>query len=243
MKKPVIGIVGNISCKAAPGKFQVNATYVNAVRDAGGTPLILPAVGNDPALAEEYIDMLDGILFAGGEDISSYLFGEDPCRFVDYISSERDCLEFALVKLADERHMPMIGICRGHQVLNVVFGGNLYQDLPSQKPEGLMCHKQDMAIRSELTHSVNVVPGSFCEMFGPEPLFVNTYHHQAVKDVAPDFTVSAVAPDGVIEAIESEKHNCKSVQWHPEELYKRWPRFKPFFESFIADAAKYAANK
>lgn len=243
MKKPVIGIVMNEACKALPGKFTVNRPYVNAVVAAGGTPLILPAVGNDPEYAKEYIDLLDGILFAGGEDISSYYWGEDPVKEVNYICSERDVLEIALAKLAAERNMPMIGICRGEQILNVTFGGTLYQDLPSQFPAKTMCHKQDGAIRSELTHKVNVEPGSFCECFGPEPLFVNSYHHQAVKDVAPGFKATAFAPDGVIEAIESEKYNAKAVQWHPEELYVRWPRFMPFFKGFIEDAARYAESK
>lgn len=242
MKKPVIGIVTNIAYKEGR-KYGTNAIYVKSVTEAGGTPVLLPALGTDKALAEEYIDLLDGILFAGGEDVCSYEFGEDPVPQVTYIAVERDALELGLAKLADERHMPMYGICRGLQLLNIAFGGNLYQDLPSQKPEGLLCHRQDVAIRNVLTHIVNVEEGSFCEMFGKEPLFVNTFHHQAVKDVAPGFKATAFAPDGVIEAIESEEHHAKAVQWHPEELWQDHPRFKAFFDNLVKEAQAYAEQK
>ncbi len=245
MRKPVIGIACNTPFKTAPRSVACNRAYVQAVMDAGGTPLLLPAIGNDPALALEYIDLLDGVLFAGGEDMLSSYFGEDPVPQVNYVSSERDCLEVALARLAEERDMPMLGICRGEQVLNVAFGGTLWQDLPSQlgKDEALLCHYQDPAIRSELTHFVSVVPGTFCECFGPEPLFVNSFHHQAVKDLAPGFRAAAFAPDGVIEAIECPEMKITAVQWHPEELYVRWPRFRPFFENFIRQAAEYAEEK
>jgi len=245
MRKPLIGIPCNTPFKTAPRSVACNRTYVCSVLDNGGIPVLLPAIGNDPALAAEYIDTVDGILFAGGEDLSSYYFGEDPVPQVNYGSSERDCLELALAKLCEERGMPMLGICRGEQILNVAFGGTLWQDIPSQigKVKPILCHGQDMSIRSELTHRVDVVPGTFCECFGPEPLFVNSFHHQAIKDLAPGFKACAFAPDGIIEAVESPERKLTAVQWHPEELYVRWPRFKAFFENFIAQAAEYANNK
>jgi putative glutamine amidotransferase len=246
MRKPVIGIACNTPFKTAPRSVACNRAYVQAVMDAGGTPLLLPAIGNDPALALEYIDLLDGVLFAGGEDMLSSYFGEDPVPQVNYVSSERDCLEVALARLAEERDMPMLGICRGEQVLNVAFGGTLWQDIPSQLSGGevpLLCHYQDPAIRSELTHIVHPVSGTFCDRFGSEPLFVNSFHHQAVKDPAPGFKVCAYSPDGIIEAIESEELLATAVQWHPEELYVRWPRFNVLFSDFVERAAEYAAKR
>ncbi len=246
MRKPLIGIPSNTPFKTAPRSVACNRSYVCSVLDHGGIPLLLPAIGNDPALAEQYIDSVDGILFAGGEDILSYYFDEDPVPQVNYISSERDCLEIALAKLAAERHMPMLGICRGEQLINVAFGGTLWQDIPSQLSGGevpLLCHYQDPAIRSELTHIVHPVSGTFCDRFGSEPLFVNSFHHQAVKDPAPGFKVCAYSPDGIIEAIESEELLATAVQWHPEELYVRWPRFNVLFSDFVERAAEYAAKR
>ena len=242
MKKPVIGIVTNVAYKEGR-KYATNAIYVKSVADAGGIPVLLPAYGLDRAQAEDYIDLLDGILFAGGEDLCSYTFGEDPHPAVTYIAVERDALELGLAKLADERHMPMYGICRGMQLINTAFGGTLYQDLPTQKPQGLLCHRQDMAIRNVLTHVVDVVEGTFCERFGKEPLFVNSFHHQAVKEMAPGFTAAAYAPDGVLEAFESQEHHAKAVQWHPEELWIDHPRFAVFFKDLVEEAKEFAARK
>lgn len=126
------------------------------------------------------------------------------------------------------------------QLLNVCFGGTLYQDLPSQHP-GALGHAQDMAIRSQLTHRVKLESGSLLErLLGEEPLSVNSYHHQAVRTPAPGFTVTATAADGVVEGVEAPGRNLYAVQWHPEDLVERHPRFRPLFRHLVEQAERFA---
>lgn len=236
-KKPVIGMVVGPFPKLVPGKHIINTPYIHAVASADGTPLLLPVTG-DPSAAEAYIELLDGLLIPGGADITPTLYGEDPVPQVTYLLEDQDRLELSLIRLASERQIPIFGICRGIQLLNVAFGGTLYQDLPSQYP-GCIGHSQDVSTRSQLTHRAQLVSGSLMEqLLGPEPLFVNSYHHQALKETAPGFTVSARASDGVVEAIEDAARRIYAVQWHPEELVDRCERFRPLFRYLVEEAGK-----
>lgn len=192
LKKPVIGMFVGPFPKLVPGKHMMNSPYIHAVAGAGGTPLLLPVTG-DPSAAEAYIELLDGLLLPGGADITPTLYGEDPVSQVTYLLEDQDRLELSLIRLASERQMPILGICRGIQLLNVAFGGTLYQDLSSQYP-GCIGHSQDMSTQSQLTHRAQLVSGSLMEqLLGTESLFVNSYHHQALKETASGFTVSAYA--------------------------------------------------
>ncbi|WP_369282321.1 gamma-glutamyl-gamma-aminobutyrate hydrolase family protein [Oscillibacter sp. GMB15532] len=236
-KKPAIGMVIGPSPALMTGKHIVNTPYIQAIVHAGGTPLLLPVTG-DPATANEYIDLLDGLLIPGGADVTPTLYGEDSVPQVTYMLEDQDRLELALIHLASERQMPIFGICRGIQLLNVAFGGTLYQDIPSQCP-GCIGHSQDVSTRSQMTHRVQLVPGSLMEqLLGAEPLFVNSYHHQAIKELAPGFSVSACAADGVVEAFENEARHIYAVQWHPEELVDRYDRFRPLFRHLVEEAGK-----
>ena len=230
--RPVIGMITAPNPKLLHGRHLINTSYVRAVIAAGGTPLLIPS-DEDDGLAAEYLPLLHGLLVPGGEDVTPALYGEDPLRQVTFMNEEKDRMELALIRGAVDRGMPVFGICRGIQLLNVCFGGTLYQDLPAQYP-GVLGHAQDMAIRGQLTHRVDLAEGSLMErLLGREPLSVNSYHHQAVRTPAPGFAVTATAADGVIEAVEDSRRNLYAVQWHPEDLVVPHPRFRPLFSHLV----------
>ena len=239
--RPVIGMIAAPNPKLLHGRHLINTSYVRAVIAAGGTPLLIPSDGDD-GLAAEYRPLLHGLLVPGGEDVTPALYGEDPLRQVTFMNEEKDRMELALIRGAVDRGMPVFGICRGIQLLNVCFGGTLYQDLPAQYP-GVLGHAQDMAIRGQLTHRVTLEPDSLLEkLLGGEPLSVNSYHHQAVRTPAPGFTVTARAADGVIEGVEDPERNLYAVQWHPEDLVESHPRFRPLFRHLVEQAEQYAGR-
>lgn len=239
--RPVIGMITAPNPKLLHGRHLINTSYVRAVIAAGGTPLLIPS-DEDDGLAAEYLPLLHGLLVPGGEDVTPALYGEDPLRQVTFMNEEKDRMELALIRGAVERGMPVFGICRGIQLLNVCFGGTLYQDLPAQYP-GVLGHAQDMAIRGQLTHRVTLEPDSLLEkLLGGEPLSVNSYHHQAVRTPAPGFTVTARAADGVIEGVEDPERNLYAVQWHPEDLVESHPRFRSLFRHLVERAEQYAGR-
>ncbi|MFA6770376.1 MAG: gamma-glutamyl-gamma-aminobutyrate hydrolase family protein, partial [Bacteroidales bacterium] len=212
--KPVIGISsgwGEGSSTSAP------LTYVESVIRAGGVPLVLP-INHDPELLAAMLDRIDAVIMTGGEDIDPLKwYGEQPVNAMGSIVPERDAFDIALIRMAVERNMPLLGICRGHQLLNVAFGGTLYQDIPSQVKGSRVKHNQ-RAPRYYGTHSINIEKGSLLNLqTGLEQVAVNSYHHQAVKDLAPGFKATAYSEDGVIEAIEKEgSSRISGVQFHPE---------------------------
>ena len=234
--KPVIGLCFAEALVSAPGKLCGNMPYIRALVDAGATPLPIP-VTDDPSRAAEYIDLIDGLLIPGGQDVVPALFGEDPRPEVTYMLESQDLMEMELLRLAVQKGIPVFGICRGLQLMNVTFGGGLIQDIYAQK-RATVGHKQSAAIRSQATHSVKLLEGSLMEqLLGKEPLGVNSYHHQAIDSVAPGFVVSGAAADGIIEAIENPEKNLFAVQWHPEEMYIRYPRFANLFRHLVETAA------
>lgn len=228
---PRIGITCGIDYAAQ--RIQVNADYVRAVQAAGGIPVLLPPVPGDPAAI---LAGVDGLLLTGGVDVDPVLFGEEPLRQNGEIQPDRDASEIPLCRLALETGVPVLGICRGHQVLAVAAGGSLYQDLPAQVPECLK-HSQQ-APRWHPTHALRIERHSrLGAMFGPE-LRVNSFHHQAVKGVPPGFAETARAPDGVNEAIEHPSHPFAiGVQWHPEAMWDREYNYNALFRALVEAAA------
>jgi putative glutamine amidotransferase len=219
MTTPRIGVTGVVRSVQDADRTGVNAAYVHAVLVGGGLPVILsPILG--ASAAPRVLDGLEGLVLSGGEDVHPSLYGADPHPSLELVDPRRDAFELALVKVALERNMPVLAICRGLQVVNVALGGTLWQHLPGDLPETLG-HRQDAA-RAARTHPVTVAPGTRLQQaLGKTELEVNSFHHQAIRTLAPGLRTVALAPDGVIEAVELELDQTwmLAVQWHPEEFY------------------------
>lgn len=200
--------------------------YSEAVVKAGGLPIM---IGNlAPELAEAALEGVDGVLFTGGGDIDPDYYGEEPHTRLEYVETERDVFEFALYRAARARELPILGICRGAQLMNVAEGGTLLQDLPSVA--GTVQHAQSNR-GSALSHGVALEPGSrLARALGASRLRTNSFHHQAVDRVGRGLRAVARAADGVIEAVEGEGETfLLGVQWHPEMSYSEHPEhFVPF---------------
>lgn len=194
------------------------------------TPVILPIA--KPEMAAELVGMVDAIIIPGGPDVSPALYGEDPHQRIGMTYLPRDEFEFALLRESVQQKKPVLGICRGVQIINVAFGGTLYQDLNSQLDGAAIRHEQvpDAAFP---THYINVEENSFmAQSQGTHP-FVNSKHHQAVKVVAPGFHVTARANDDVIEGIENEDQSIIGVQWHPEAFWQDHAEQEQLFLDFF----------
>lgn len=200
-------------------RIRVPAGYAAAVEAAGGIPVVLPVL--KPERAPEVLSHLHGLLLSGGVDVDPSYYGEDPLPGLGRITPERDAFELALTRRALEAGVPVLGICRGVQVLNVAAGGTLYQDLASQR-ERVLKHSQE-APRWHESHTVRVEPGSrLAAILGVTEARVNSFHHQAVREVPSGLRAVAWAPDGVIEAVEAPDHRfVMGLQWHPEEMWRR----------------------
>lgn len=242
MKRPVIGITGNYAdqtCTLAEGYYQ-------SVLKAGGIPVIIPPryveEGDDCSDLTGVLDNIDGIVFSGGGDPNPLLFGEEPVVQLHSVTPERDLQELKLVRMAYNRQIPMLGICKGIQMINAALGGTLYQDIHSQKEGGVWVkHSQDEDRRYP-SHTVKVEEGTLLQkLFGKDTLQVNSFHHQACKDIAPCLRLSAISPDGIIEAIESNEHkSILGVQWHPETFVLRDnDEMMPIFHWLIAEAQEF----
>ena len=237
---PLIGLTGNFSdtnCTLAEGYYQ-------SVLKAGGIPIIIPPYDNTDLLIQT-LDRLDGILLTGGGDINPLFLGEEPIRELHGINPRRDRQELLLAQLAANRQIPILGICRGIQVLNAAFGGTLYQDIHSQMEGTRIKHSQDLD-RSYASHTVSIEKDSrLHRLFGTDTLAVNSFHHQAVQAPAPGFRVCARATDGVIEAIESaEFKSILGVQWHPECFILRQDEcMMPLFQWLTREASSFKEAK
>ncbi|KXH87077.1 gamma-glutamyl-gamma-aminobutyrate hydrolase family protein [Sporosarcina sp. HYO08] len=233
--KPVIGITTDVK---DDGRQILKSEYVQAIIRAGGLPFIVP-VGVEENAAQ-IAGMLDGLLLSGGHDINPLLFHEEPHRALGGVSPERDASELVLAKEMAKLDKPILGICRGLQVINVAFGGTLLQDIYKQSTGELIQHIQQ-APNDHATHFVQLTQGSLLETIaGKEKIVVNSFHHQALKDAAPGFRVTGVASDGIIEVLESENHRfILGVQWHPEQLLKKDDAVSlRIFEKFIEECKK-----
>lgn len=219
MTAPRIGITGNVRTFSGTDRTGVNAAYVRAVLRAGGVPLILsPLI--EPAHTASLLDALDGLVLSGGEDLDPAHYGHAPHAGLGNVDPRRDASELALFREARARGMPVLAICRGIQLVNVALGGTLWQDIPSERPAAIP-HAQG-AGRDQRTHAVELTPGSRLALaLGATRCEVNSFHHQSIRDLAPDLTVSGVAPDGEVEGVESPPGQAwlLAVQWHPEEFH------------------------
>ena len=239
-ERPVIGITGNFS----DGNLSLGPGYYTSILEAGAIPLVIPPFDNDEALIG-LLDRVDGLLLSGGADINPLYLKEEPLRDLHGVNPYRDRQELLLVRLAADRQIPMLGICRGIQVMNAALGGTLYQDIYSQREETRLKHSQDMP-RESASHSVAIEPGSqLATIMGTTSLFVNSFHHQAVHQPAPGFRVTALSPDGIVEAMESTEYKSMiGVQWHPEcFILRQDPCMMPLFRWLSGEARSFRAAR
>lgn len=235
--EPVIGITCGHEV-ASHERFYVNRSYIKSIEMAGGIPLIIPAL-EDKARLTYLVEQLDGLLLPGGYDIDPQLFGEEPIPELGLVDPIWDELEISVAQMALGRQIPILGICRGIQVLNVAAGGTLFQDISTQVKGRTIQHQQS-APRWYPSHEITIEPDSIVErMLGTARTRVNSFHHQAIKAVAPDFRVTAKSRDGVIEAIESKVLDfVVGVQWHPETMWEEYPVFRGIFREFVKSCRK-----
>jgi putative glutamine amidotransferase len=216
---PRIGVSGVLRTWDGADRTGVNAAYVQSLVAAGGVPLVLsPLLG--PSLAARALDAADGLVLTGGEDLDPSWYAAEPSPLLSPPSRERDLFELALFAAARQRELPILGICRGIQLINVALGGTLYQDLPSERP-GVVDHRPD-GPRDVRSHRVRLQPSSrVAEALDATSLIVNSSHHQAIRDLAPGLLATGWTDDGLIEAAEtgSDAPWLLAVQWHPEEMY------------------------
>jgi len=245
--RPVIGITSrkiHFFHKDRPyPRWGVAVDYCAAVEAAGGLPLILPQSA-DAAVLEATFALLDGLLLPGGQDVEPIHYGEEPSRQLEEVDPLRDATELHLARKALAEDLPTFGICRGEQLLNVAGGGTLFQDLHVQAPRPTLKHFQEY-VEERPSHGVRVEAGTIlAEIVGAGDVRVNSYHHQAVKAPAPGFRVSAVAADGVVEAIESTVHGyVVGVQWHPEILHRHGDFNFALFRRFVLEASRRRARR
>lgn len=235
--RPLIGLTGNFGEKGC----ELAEAYTQSIESAGGIPIVIPATENTSMLLS-LLDRLDGIVLTGGADINPLFMDEEPLPALGNINARRDRGELLLTRLAYDRQIPMLGICRGIQTLVIALGGKVYQDLHTCHPdaEGLLKHSQD-APRHTATHYVQAEEDSIvCKLLG-ERFGVNSFHHQAVSEAGDKLRVTACSTDGVIEAVEStEKKSILGVQWHPESFLVAGDKsMMPLFRWFVEESESY----
>ena len=228
MALPVIGIT--TYGRDERGRYTLPSEYVAAVQRAGGVPLLIPPL---PELAQRYLDLVDGVVLAGGGDIDPAHYRGDAHETMYGVDAERDALELALARAILQRKQPTFAICRGMQVLNVAMGGTLIEHLPNVVGEKVLHRKPP---REPTPHPVKIKSGSrLAAIAGVTELQPMSWHHQAIRAVAPGLEVVAEAPDGTIEAVEMPGQPWLiAVQWHPELTAQNDPSQQRLFDALIA---------
>lgn len=230
MKKPMIGLVALYDENKE--SYWMLPGYMTGLLEAGAIPVMMPLTDDRETICR-LVDRLDGFLLTGGHDINPAFYGEEPAKVCGILCEERDRMEAVLLKEALRADKPVFGICRGIQFLNTYLGGTLYQDLPSLRPGGLEHHMEppyDVPV-----HEVTVEKDSpLYEILGQESLPVNSYHHQAIKKLAPGLNAMACASDGLVEAVYMpERSFVMAVQWHPEFSWKTDVNSRKLFRAFV----------
>lgn len=253
MRRPVVGIptqtlqsLGGVSAEIPPS-WVMSQRYIVTLTAAGAIPWLIPLV--DQATLRGIYEQLDAVFLPGGADIDPATYGADPHPLCDKTDRERDRVEVALAKWALEEEKPVLGVCRGMQLINVAAGGSLYQDI-AQDRAGSLKHdyfpfRGQSFTRDFLAHEVRVAEGTrLASLLGAGPLRVNSMHHQGVKELGQGLVATALSPDGLIEAIEGEGDGyLLAVQWHPEALTDNDPRTRGLFADFVGAAADWSVSR
>ncbi len=232
MRKPLIGLTPAHDMES--GDVKARPTYMRALKAAGAIPVVMPLDASEEDLKQLSQD-LDGFLFTGGPDVHPFLFGEETQAHCGNVSPARDQMEISLLPMIMELRKPVLGICRGIQVLNIALGGNIWQDIPSQVTRDFpLAHSQPFSYDMPC-HTVALTEGSLLARISESSsIKVNSMHHQAVKDLAPGLIASAYSTDYLIEALEMPDYPFFiGVQWHPEYLWEKNKEAFRLFQTFV----------
>lgn len=240
-RKPVIGItpspVEDVQPHGTFVRYAMSANYTEAVEAAGGVPFVIPPQSGN---IDDILETIDGLLLSGGADVDPALYGDEYVHERTYgIFPLRDQLELALVREAIAQDVPVLCICRGIQLLNVALGGTLIQDIPDQYPTDIEHSQHKAGIPADQPgHTVTVTPGSLlAETYQATSINVNSFHHQALREVAADLSVNAVAPDETIEAVSRPGSTwVLGVQWHPEMMFRSHSEHLKPFQALVREA-------
>jgi len=234
--RPIIGLTTYRKYSSDTNRplFGLMRSYVAAVTAAGGVPLLIPLGLSDEELLT-IISRVDGVILPGGGDIDPDFYRGDDHEALRGIDKDRDRVEIFVAQQATKLEIPILAICRGHQVLNVALGGTMWEDLASQRADSIKHDYYQNGARTDLPHTVDLFPGSrLAAIIGRETTPVNSLHHQGVRDIAPDLMVTGVAPDGLVEGLEVDGHPfAVAVQWHPENLVGNDPAMLALFEALV----------
>lgn len=239
MSKPIIGVLGNLLLQQdalfiSAERVYSNSTYFRAVERGGGIPLLI-GVGGDEADMAQVLSICDGLLLPGGVDIDPALYGEGPHRKLGAILPEQDVCWLAALRFAKASGMPILGICRGMQLMCVEAGGSMYQDL-SLVSHDVLQHEQRLR-RTHAIHGVTITAGSaLAQVLGTHHISTNSLHHQCVRAPGKGWLITAQADDGVIEGVESSDGLWLGVQWHPEEMPESQPCMGQLFQNLCEKA-------
>mgnify|MGYP000767206685 FL=1 len=241
MANPIIGVFAD-TMNSNKGGFgdvtrqYINAAYISAVEDAGAVPFIIP-VSSDLEKTKKLIDLCDGLLFPGGEDIDPSYYGENPHPNLGEIRPEVDEFLFHSLLYAQEQRKPALGICKGMQMMVVASGGSLYQDIYSQREEETFLHCQS-GRRTYGVHQVQIDKDSrLFQILETEQIATNSMHHQSVRTLGKGLHLSAHTEDGIVEAVESLDGRLIGVQWHPEEMVPESDAMKRLFKNLVQRAS------
>ena len=232
--KPIIGVTTTTGWEKNRLYSKATRFYADSVVRGGGAPLYIPTL-LDPELASNIVSRIDGLLLSGGnEDVQPHHYDEIPIQGLTNVAPDRDAWEFALINAALVQKKPILGICRGAQILNVALGGSLYQSLAKQF-DGAGEHFSENTDMCEVYHHINIEKDSFLYGLYGEKIMVNSFHNLAIKVPADCFRVTARSEEGIIECIESTEHEfVVGVQWHPEAMTEKHPHFVELFKSHAA---------
>jgi putative glutamine amidotransferase len=253
LRRPVIGVTTQTLHaiqgipEGLPESWVMNQRYFRAVTIVGGVPLMIPLFSDDLATVRAMYERLDGLLIPGGVDMDPQTYGEAMRPEVGRLDAARDTVELQLVRWAIADGMPVLGLCRGAQVINVAAGGSLYQDIPAQIGTELQhdCYPTKGFTRTHLAHPVALSAGSRLEaVLEQSSIDVNSMHHQSVKTLGDGLAITAVAPDGVVEAVEGTGEAfLVGVQWHPEVFDTDDRSTRPLFEAFVRACVEYSESR
>ena len=231
-KRPLIGVLPLFD--AERNSIWMLPGYMDAIEEAGGIPMILPLT-DDREVLNTMLDIYDGFLFTGGQDVDPRVYGKEILSFCGEICPVRDRMETYLIERIIEADKPLLGICRGLQILNAALGGTLYQDIERQAERILDIQHKQCFSTEESVHSVTLQRDSFLyECLGQEKINVNSLHHQAIKRLAPSLTAFAISYDGLVEGVQMEQASfIAAVQWHPELNFRKDENSRKLFRYFI----------